>query len=66
MLAVTVTLPVGVPVPGASGVTANLTVTGCPGTDGFGDVAVIDVAVFAAVTVWPTVPELPLKLASPL
>jgi hypothetical protein len=47
----TVTLPVGVPVPGALTVTVKLTVYGCPTTDGSGVSLVIVVVVFAAVIV---------------
>jgi hypothetical protein len=51
VLDVTVTAPVGVPAPGATAVTAKFTVTGCPSTDGFGDVDVIVVMVLAIFTV---------------
>jgi len=47
----TVTLPVGVPLPGATAVTAKLTVIACPATDGFGDCALIAVVVLALFTV---------------
>lgn len=65
VLAVTVTVPVGTPAPGATGVTANLIVTVWPETEGFGEVAVITVAVFATVTVKPADPLLARNLASP-
>jgi hypothetical protein len=47
VLAVTVTLPVGVPLP----VTEKLIVTGCPTTDGFGELDVMLVVLFALCTV---------------
>jgi len=50
VLAVTVTVPVGVPAPGATAVTADFTVTGCPSTDGFGAVEVIAVVLLAILT----------------
>jgi hypothetical protein len=34
---VNVTVPVGVPPPGATGMTLAVNVTGCPATAGFGD-----------------------------
>ena len=43
----TVTLPVGVPLPGATALTVKLIVTACPTTDGLGVCAVIVVAVAA-------------------
>ena len=62
----TVTLPVGVPLPGETGVTVKFTVTDCPTTDGFGVCAVIAVVVTAWFTVWDTPAEaLPMKLVSP-
>jgi hypothetical protein len=51
VLAVRVTVPVGVPAPGATANTANFTVTGCPSTEGFGEVDVIAVALLAIFTV---------------
>jgi hypothetical protein len=65
VLAVRVTVPVGVPAPGATAFTVNFTVTACPGTDGFGKVEVITVDEFATLTVWLAAPTLPLKLVSP-
>ena len=54
------TVPVAV-----AGVTVAVTVTLCPTTDGFGDVATA-VELPAAFTVWTCAPEvLPVKLASP-
>jgi hypothetical protein len=47
----TVTLPVGVPLPGAVASTLKFTVTDCPATDGFGVFDVIPVKVFALFTV---------------
>ncbi|MFF2189450.1 hypothetical protein [Streptomyces sp. NPDC058155] len=60
-----VTVPVGVPEPGASVVTVAHTVTNCPHTDGFG-VAVTVVLVAAALTVTVTVPVEPEKHGAPL
>jgi hypothetical protein len=65
VLAVRFTVPVGVPAPGATALTVNLTDTGCPGTDGFGKVEVITVDEFATFTVWFVAPTLPLKFVSP-
>jgi len=48
----TETLPVGVPLPGATGVTVKLTATGCPATDGLGDCVLMAVVVLALFTVW--------------
>ena len=60
----TVTLPVGVPLPGETGVTEKFTVTDCPTTDGFGVCEAIAVVVAAWFTVWDTLPEvLPVKFA---
>ena len=66
LLALTVMVPVGVPAPGATGTTAKLTVTGCPSTDGSGDVDVIAVVVPAIVTAWVAVAALPTKFVSPV
>ena len=48
----TVTVPVGVPLPGAVAVTAKVKSTAWPTVDGFGDCPVITVVVAAAFTVW--------------
>src|SRR5947199_2968152 len=48
----TVTVPVGVPLPGAAAVTAKVKSTAWPTVDGFGDCPVIAVVVAAAFTVW--------------
>src|SRR5689334_3043612 len=62
----TVTLPVGVPVAGDTGVTVNATVTGVPGADGSGVSAVIAVVVCAWFTVCTRVSDvLVVKLPSP-
>ena len=61
-----VTVPVGVPVPGGTGLTVAVKVTDCPTTDGFAD---DDTAVVVAIllTVWVSGAELlPTKLPSPL
>src|SRR6187549_1970254 len=63
----TVTLPVGVPLPGALTVTLKFTVTACPTFEGSGESLVIVVVVSALLT-WCGVlgvDALPLKLASP-
>src|SRR5256885_16516257 len=62
----TVTLPVGVPLPGAFATTVNVKLTAWPTADGLGVCAVIVVVVPAAVTVW-AVPadELPANVPSP-
>src|SRR5690349_11583920 len=62
----TVTLPVGVPAPGASTNTLKATVTCCPTTEGSGSSDAIDVVVSALFT-WcgATADVLPLKFASP-
>jgi hypothetical protein len=49
--ALTVTLPLGVPLPGAATMTEKTTVTGWPTTDGSGVSGVMMVVVFAAFTV---------------
>jgi hypothetical protein len=60
-----VTVPVGVPLPGAVAATVAVNVTACPKTDGFTD-EVTDVLVAALFTVWVSVVDvLALKLASP-
>jgi len=62
----TVTVPVGVPLPGAFGTTVNVKLTGCPTAEGFGVWAVIVVVVAAAFTVCPTaVDALVAKFPSP-
>jgi hypothetical protein len=63
----TLTLPVGLPLPGATAVTVKLMVTDCPTTDGLGVCDVIAVVVLAWLTVWDSIDEaLPVKLASAL
>src|SRR2546428_11728079 len=49
---VTVTVPVGVPLPGAVAATVNVKLTGWPSVDGFGVCPVMAVVVAAAFTVW--------------
>ncbi|HEX9729769.1 MAG TPA: hypothetical protein VGA37_14810, partial [Gemmatimonadales bacterium] len=61
----TVTLPVGVPAPGATAATVNVTVYACPTTDGSGSSPVIVVTVSAGSTWWSSVSELGLKFPSP-
>src|SRR5512143_1706198 len=62
----TVTLPVGVPAPGATGATVKFTVTACPTLDGSGLSDVIVVVVSAGLTECEFAAEvLPLKLESP-
>jgi len=62
----TVTVPVGVPPPGAVAATVNVKLTACPTADGFGVCPVIAVVVAAGFTVWPTPVEvLPAKVPSP-
>jgi len=62
----TVTVPVGVPLPGALVVTVNVKVTVWPSADGFGVCPVMAVVVAAAFTVWAVPPEaLVAKLAFP-
>lgn len=62
----TATVPVGVPLPGASAVTVNVKLTACPTADGFGVCPVIVVVVAAALTVCELPDDvLPPKLASP-
>ena len=48
---VTVTVPVGVPTPGATAATVKLTITGNPTIEGFGVLEIIVVSVFALVLV---------------
>src|ERR1019366_1606602 len=55
-----VTVPVGVPAPGATGETVAVNLTDCPKTEGFTDEATV-VEVGAGLTAWLRVPELPLK-----
>src|SRR2546425_10869657 len=49
---VTVTVPVGVPLPGPVAATVNVKFTGWPSVDGFGVCPVMAVVVAAAFTVW--------------
>ncbi|MGX1855123.1 hypothetical protein [Streptomyces sp. NPDC055299] len=60
-----VTVPVGVPAPGATGATVAVNVTDCPTTDGSGDELTV-VVVDACPTVWVSVPVEPVKAALPL
>ena len=60
-----VTVPVGVPVPGATALTVAVKVTDCPNTDGFTDEVTV-VELLALFTVCGMAAEvLELKLASP-
>ncbi|MFE7546367.1 hypothetical protein [Streptomyces platensis] len=59
------TVPVGVPAPGATGATVAVNVTDWPTTDGSGD-DVTTVVVDAWFTVWVSVPTDEVKLALPL
>jgi hypothetical protein len=62
----TVTVPVGVPLPGALAATVNVKLTACPVAEGFGVWPLIVVVVPATFTVWATPVEvLPAKLALP-
>jgi hypothetical protein len=62
----TVTFPVGVPLPGADGATVKVTVTAWPTAEGSGVSAVIVVVVAAAFTVWAAPADvLPPKFPSP-
>src|SRR5205809_3639396 len=62
----TVTVPVGVPLPGAVAVTVNVKLAAWPSADGFGVCSVMAVVVLAAFTVWAAPPEaLVAKLAFP-
>lgn len=59
-----VTVPVGVPVPGATGTTVAVTVTRSPVPEGLGvETTVVEVA--DRVTVWVSLPVEPVKPASP-
>jgi hypothetical protein len=59
------TVPVGVPVPGATGVTVAVNVTDCPSPDGFAEDTTV-VVVAAVFTVWVSADDvLPVKLPSP-
>src|SRR5256714_11073341 len=63
---VTVTVPVGVPLPGEFAVTVNVKLAAWPSADGFGVCPVMAVVVAAAFTVWAAPPEaLVAKLALP-
>ncbi len=62
---VKVTVPVGVPAPGAMAVTVAVKVTASATTEGFNE-DVSAVVVLALFTVTPTLPELTPRLASPL
>ena len=62
---VKVTVPVGVPVPGATTATVAVNVTDWPTTDGDPD-ELTDVEVAAGATDWPTVPDDPAKETLPL
>ena len=60
------TVPVGVPLPGAVGLTVAVKVTDWPKTEGFADVTTA-VVVPSCLTVWLTAAEvLVVKLGSPL
>ena len=62
----TVTVPVGVPLPGALADTVKLKLTAWPTADGLGVWPVIAVVVAAAFTVWDTPTDvLPAKFRSP-
>ena len=63
----TVTLPVGVPLPGEFAVTVKVMLTACPTTDGLGVCAVIDVVAETWLTVWDNAGEevLVVKFVSP-
>ena len=62
-----VTVPVGVPVFGASTLTVAVKVTGCPYTDGFAEETTAVVVGLAAFTVCVSAEDvLVVKLASPL
>ena len=61
LVSVNVTVPVGVPVPGATADTVAVNVTDWPDTDGLGDVDVTDVEVVILLTVSGIVPLLPAK-----
>src|SRR5207244_941271 len=62
----TVTVPVGVPLPGAFTTTVKVKLTAWPVAEGFGEWPVSVVVVPAAVTVWATpADELPANVPSP-
>src|SRR5882762_8776621 len=62
----TVTVPVGVPLPGALAVTVNVKLAAWPTTDGFGVWLVMVVVVAVGLTVWATPADvLPPKMALP-
>jgi hypothetical protein len=62
----TVTVPVGVPLPGALAATVNVKLTAWPVTEGSGVSAVMVVVVAAAFTVWATPADvLPVKFPLP-
>jgi hypothetical protein len=62
----TVTVPVGVPLPGAFATTVYVKLTAWPTAEGFGEFAVIVVVVLAIFTVWMAPTDvLPAKFASP-
>ncbi|MEU6084281.1 hypothetical protein [Streptomyces sp. NPDC047108] len=66
-LMVKVTVPVGVPEPGATGATLAVKVTAWPDTDGFGDdETVVVLAVLPGRLVWVPVSADGKKLESPL
>jgi hypothetical protein len=58
-------VPVGVPAPGATGVTVALSVTGAPNTEGSGEVVTV-VVVITWLTVWVVLPVEGRKPSSPL
>ena len=60
-----VTLPVGVPAPGAITLTVAVTVTDCPYTEGFCEEVTV-VLVSGLFTCWLTLPLLVVKASSPL
>jgi len=62
----TVTVPLGVPLPGLLAATVNVKLTACPTAEGSGVWPVIAVVVLAAFTVWDTPADvLPVKLVLP-
>ncbi len=61
-----VTEPVGVPAPGATGEIVTVNVSDCPTMLGFAADDVIVTVVLSLLTANPFVPELPVKLVSPL
>ncbi len=62
---VNVTVPRGLPAPGATGVTVAVTVTGSPNVEGSGEDTTV-VVVAARSTVWTSVPVEAVKFGSPL